>query len=237
MHPTARTLLRQQHLEHHTRHGDAVSFFNALTGPEFLDQVESLLPAHRERLYPPTETLSMFMAQALNADRSCQKAVNEAAARRVALGLSVCSVHTGAYCRARERLPVEMVRELSRYSARWVSTHGQSCWYWKGRRVRLADGTTVTLPDTPANQHRFPQSRSQKPGLGFPLCRMVGIVCLSSGAVLDAAISAFRGEGNDERTLLRSMLEVLERGDILLGDGYFPTYFLLCTLRARRQLS
>ena len=61
--------------------------------------------------------------------------------------------------------------------------------------MRLVDGTTVVLPDTPANQAQYPQSRSQKPGLGFPLCRLVGMMCLGSGAVLDAAIGPFRGKG------------------------------------------
>jgi hypothetical protein len=90
--------------------------------------------------------------------------------------------------------------------------------------VRLVDGTTVSMPDTAANQVAYPQSRGQKVGLGFPLCRMVGIVCLCSGAVLDAALGRFRGKGGDEQTLLRSMLNVLKTGDILLGDAYYATY-------------
>jgi hypothetical protein len=59
------------------------------------------------------------------------------------------------------------------------------------------------MPDTAANQAAYPQSRGQKPGLGFPICRLVGIVCLSSGAVLNAALGRFRGKGGDEQTLLK----------------------------------
>jgi hypothetical protein len=62
---------------------------------------------------------------------------------------------------------------------------------------------------------------------------MVGLVCLGSGAVLDAAIGRYRGKGGDEQSLLRSMLDTLERGDLLLGDAFYATYFLLCTLRDR----
>ena len=62
---------------------------------------------------------------------------------------------------------------------------------------------------------------------------MVGIVCLVSGAVLNAATGRYRGKGGDERTLLRSMLDTLERGDVLVGDALFATYFLLCALRER----
>jgi hypothetical protein len=97
----------------------------------------------------------------------------------------------------------------------------------------LVDGTTLVMPDTPANQAAYPQARSQKSGLGFPLCRMVGLVCLGSGAVLQAAIGRYCGKGGDEQSLLRSILDTLECGDLLLGDAFYATYFLLCTLRER----
>ncbi|MGH9434850.1 MAG: IS4 family transposase, partial [Terriglobia bacterium] len=82
----------QQHaIKAEIAHQDAISFFNLLTAPELFDTLESLLPAHRERLFPPTETLAMFLAQALHADRSCQRAVNEAALTRLLSGLKPCS--------------------------------------------------------------------------------------------------------------------------------------------------
>lgn len=234
MHANSAAFARQRRrVQRHAHDSDAYSFFNMLTGPELFETVESVLPEHRERLFPPTETLSIFLAQALSADRSCQQAVDEAAARRVAAGLVACSTHTGAYCRARARLPVEMVRTLARYTGHWITAHVPQPWCWRGRPVRLVDGTTVGMPDTPANQAQYPQSRSQKPGLGFPLCRLVGVMCLGSAAVLDAAIGPFRGKSGDEQSLLRSMLDTLRRGDLLLGDAYFATYFLLCALVAR----
>ena len=75
----------EQHRQQIRRRGqrvEAVGFFNLLTGPELLEVTEEHLPEHRERLYPPTVTLSMFMRQALDADGSCQKAVNGWAAQR-----------------------------------------------------------------------------------------------------------------------------------------------------------
>lgn len=114
-----------------------------------------------------------------------------------------------------------------------MSEQALPSWRWMGRPVRLVDGTTVTMPDTPANQRAYPQSRSQKTGLGFPICRVVGVVCLASGAILDASLGRFRGKGGDEQTLLRSMLDILNRGDIVLGDALYATYFLLCELQRR----
>lgn len=67
---------RQRHVGRRMRATEAVEFFNVLTGPELLETTEALLPEYRERLYPPTVVLSMFMRQALEADGSCQKAVN-----------------------------------------------------------------------------------------------------------------------------------------------------------------
>ena len=175
----------------------------------------------------------MFMAQVLSADRSCQKAVNEVAVKRLSGGLPQCSTHTGAYCRARTRLPLEMVSALARYTGQEITARAPDAWRWRGSPVRLVDGTTVTLPDTPTNQAAYPQSRNQKPGLGFPLCRIVGLVCLGSGAVLNAAFGRYSGKGGDEQSLLRSMLDTLERGDLLLGDAFYATYFLLCELNVR----
>jgi hypothetical protein len=78
---------QQQKAQRHSSNTDAYAFFNLLTGPDLFDCADSLLPCHRERLFPPTETLSMFMAQALSADRSCQKAVNDMAVKQMLGGL------------------------------------------------------------------------------------------------------------------------------------------------------
>ena len=71
-----------------------------------------------------------------------------------------------------------------------MSNNASPSWRWMGHPVRLLDGTTVALPDTAANQAAYPQWRGQKAGLGFPICRLVGIICLASGAVLDASLGA-----------------------------------------------
>jgi hypothetical protein len=233
MHPNHRVCAQQQRVRRRAENADAYAFFNLLTSPALLDQVESLLPEHRERLYPPTETLSMFLAQALSADRSCQKVVNEAAVRRLVGGLPRASTRTGGYCRARMRLPEAMVAGLTRHTGQRMSAMAPPAWHWRGHPVRLVDGTTLALPDTAANQAVYPQSRSQAPGLGFPRCRLVGLLCLGSGAVLDAAVGGYRGKGNDEQTLLRRLLDTLKAGDVLLGDAYYASFFLFWALKAR----
>lgn len=220
-------------VQSHINNTDANAFFNLLTGPELLQDVESLLPEHRERLFPPTETLSMFLAQALSADGGCQAAVDDAAVKRLIAGMTPCSSNTSAYCQARARLPQALIDTLTRRTGKLIADGASQTWRWQGRRVLLADGTTVTLPDTEENQAAYPQPGSQREGLGFPIMRLVGLLCLASGALLDAAGGPCQGKGSDEQTLFRGLLDHLQADDVLLGDAYFPTYFLLCELRRR----
>ncbi|WP_456380771.1 IS4 family transposase [Thiolapillus sp.] len=234
MHHTANSVHAQQRFIQSQRiESNCLSTFNLLTSDILYDQVEKLLPKHRERLFPPTETLAMFVTQALSADRSCQHVVNQAAVGRLVSGLPTCSTHTGGYCRARQRLPLKMVSELSCYLGRQIDQALPDEWRWKGRRVRLVDGTTVTMPDTPDNQAAYPQPKGQKEGLGFPICRIVGITCLASGALLNAAVGRFNGKGGDEQTLLRSIQETLASGDIIMGDAFFPTFFFIAAMQAQ----
>ena len=232
MHTNYSAVKHQQHRisDHHSKL-DALVFFNQLTSDQLFERVESLLPDHRERTFPPTETLSLFLSQAISEDRSCRNVVNQSSIARLIGGLPKCSIATGGYCKARVRLPVDMVRNLARFTGRLIDQKVCNKWRWQGRRVRIVDGTTVTLPDTPENQKRYPQLRAQKPGLGFPMCRIVGITCLSSGALLDSAMCPVSGKGNDEQSLLRTMIKTFENNDILLGDAFYATYFLIAELQ------
>lgn len=224
---------RHGRIQHYVAQSSAVDFFNLLTAPEFFDQLEAGLPPHRERLFPPTETLSMFLAQALSADGSCQYAVDQAATFRVLNGLRCCSTATGAFCRARARLPMEWISELARFVGQSLTRRRAERWHWHGRRMRLVDGTTLSLADTSANQAAYPQPASQRRGLGFPLCRVVALFNLADGAVVNARLGGYRGKGADERVLFRGLLDELESGDVLLGDALYCTYFLLAELQAR----
>ena len=194
---------------------EAVEFFNVLTSAQLPETPKALLPEHRERLYPPTTTLSIFMRQTLEADASCQKAVNGWAAQRAADGLRACSVRTGGYCRARQRLPLEMVRALARNTGRLLSQKAHTHWLWRARAVKLVDGTGLSMPDTPENQAVYPQPSTQATGVGFPLARLVMVICLATGAALDAAIGPHLGKGSGELGLVRQVLGSLRPGDVI----------------------
>lgn len=184
----------------------------------------------RERLYGPLGTLELFVEQVLSADGSCQEAVARGVSLRVALGKSACSLNTGPYCKARGRLKLPFINCLSQEVARQLSAREPQEWLWRGRHLKLADGTTVSMPDTQDNQKAYPQNRGQAEGLGFPLARMVGILSLSSGAVLDGALGPCEGEGNSETALLWQLAPGFEVGDVLIADGLFAGYFMIARL-------
>ncbi len=229
----SRAARQQRCIAGHAQQVDASRFFNLLTTPRMLDVVEAQLPEHRERRFPPTLTLAMFLGQVMSADGSCQNAVNEVAIGRMLAGLKPGSVNTGGYCQARQRLPQGMVATLVRESGALLEEQTPEAWLWCGRRVKLVDGTTVSMPDTAENQASFPQHGQQKPGIGFPLARLVGVMDLSTGAVLDAAIGPYRGKGTGEHGLFRGLWECFVAGDVMLADGYYCSYFLIAEMLRR----
>ena len=109
----------------------------------------------------------------------------------------------------------------------------RTAWLWKGRRVKIADGTTAIMPDTPENQAEYPQPDGQKPGLGFPMIRMVVLFCLATGALLDAAVAAYSGKGTGELSLLRSIWDQLQEGEVLLADRLYCSWFEMALLKQR----
>jgi hypothetical protein len=91
-------------------------------------------------------------------------------------------------------------------------------WLWKGRRVCLFDGTTVSMPDTPENRAEYPLAYNQVPGTNFAIARIGAVIALSCGAILDLGICRYAGKGQGEVSLLRRLWDVLHPGDVLLGD-------------------
>ena len=126
---------QQKHISHYVENTDSHALFNLLTNPQLLDSIEELLSEHRERLYSPTETLSMFLSQALSADGSCQQVVNDAMVKRMICGLEPGKTDTGAYCKTRARLPLSMVSTLARHAGGIITSDAASGWHWQGRPV------------------------------------------------------------------------------------------------------
>lgn len=189
--------------------------------------------AYRERLYPPLTTLGLFIEQGLCADGACQDAVARHLSARRARDESACSLNTGPYCKARQRLPVSFIAQLRFTIGERLERAAPRQWRWRGRSVKLLDGTTVSMPDTQANQAAYPQSGEQKTDLGFPVAQLVGLISLATGAVLGMAMGSTKGKGSGEQALFRELMPQLDGGDVILVDRYHCTYFTIAMLMAR----
>ncbi|UBF24190.1 hypothetical protein K9N68_21025 [Kovacikia minuta CCNUW1] len=127
----------------------------------------------------------------LDTDKSLSHAVKRVIAWMATAKEDVPSADTGAYSKARKRLPLGVLKPLLRRSATKLTAQVKPEQQWCGRRVKAYDGTTVLMIDTPANQQVYPQHSNQKAGCGFPLAKLVVWFCGTTGAVLEVAIAAF----------------------------------------------
>ncbi|MCH8147296.1 MAG: IS4 family transposase [Planctomycetes bacterium] len=187
----------------------------------------------QETVYTPAITLWAFLSQVLFKDeqRSCVAAVTRVIVLLVALERGPCSSNTGAYCRARGKLSETVLRRLAVDLADGCERQLDETRLWHGRHVQLVDGTTVSMPDTPENQEAYPQAHTQREGLGFPVARVVVLLSLATGMLTDMAMGPYTGKETGETALLRQLFERFRPGDILLGDRYFCSYFMIALLQ------
>jgi hypothetical protein len=208
-------------------------FAEVLTEASILQVLDEHKVEYRDRVFGPITTLWGFLSQVLSDDHGCRDAVSRVIAHRAASGLEPCSPNAASYCNARARLPTGVLRALAKRTARQLQDGLPQAWKWNGRDAYIADGSHVSLPDTPQNQAAYPQVYNQKPGLGFPLARVAVLLSLATGACHDLAIAPYAGKGTGETTLLRQMYDSLRPGDVVVADALFDNYFLACELRQR----
>jgi hypothetical protein len=208
-------------------------FARVLTADSIQAMLAELKVEFRDRIYSPLTTLWVFLSQVLDADQSCCQAVSRLLAFRLARGLSRCSTDSGSYCEARKKLPEALLQRLVQKTGRELQEQAPAGWLFHGRKVKLADGTTVSMPDTAKNTAAFEKPRNQHGAGPFPVARLLVVLCLATGAALEAAIGPCRGKKTGELSLYRSLDEALEAGDIVLADRLFCTYFDIARLKQR----
>ena len=203
---------------------------NLLGQAELERWVERHSDGCRNRIYPPLIALGLFVDQVMSADQSCQDAVARGVSARLSQGEEPCGLGNGAYCKARQRLALELLKELCDAVGRRMMKAQPPSWRWRGREVKLIDGATMSMPDTAANQAAYPQVSQQKAGVGFPIVRMVGIISLGCGAIVEWALGPCEGKKSGETSMLWNMGAGLGAGDIVLADRYYAGYFMLARL-------
>ena len=188
----------------------------------------------RDRLFSTQVTFWAFAAQILSPGTACREIVRRVEAwwQESAGAGPAPSASTSAYCQARARLEPAAL-ELIRAETAWnLERNVLTAERWLGgRAVKIVDGTGISMPDTPENQARWPQSSGQQPGCGFPMMKLAGLFSLGSGAFPESV------SGNKhvhESTLFRGMWSKLQKGDILLADRGFSSYAAIAGLQQQR---
>ena len=212
---------------------DGLPFLNSLSRSSV--EAACRLSHHRwrDRIYTPWITLSLFLSQMLSSDHSCDEAVEKFQKYRRDCNLTSVSPNTGSYCDARQRLPEALIWDLARQTGKSIHNHSNKSWLFHHRPVKVADGSTVVMPDTRENQAAYPQSSRQAPGLGFPMLRIVVIFSLAVGTVLDAAVGPYLGKQTGELALLRQIIDHFQTGDIVLADRFYCSFWMIAALQAR----
>jgi len=220
--------LRRQYLQ-----DGALPFSDILTDDCVKQAMSAVEGIWKDRIYTPLVTLWVFLTQVLSMDHSCRGAVARFIAHRLSQGESLCSPKTGAYCQARKRLPEKFFEAVTCLVGRALDARVDTKWLWKGRRVYLFDGTTVSMPDTPENQQAYPQVYNQKRGLGFPIARVGALTSLACGAILNLGVCRYAGKGQGEVSLLRQLWNVLRPGEVLLTERLMANWLNILLLQRR----
>jgi hypothetical protein len=181
--------------------------------------------AFRERVFTPVITVWTLLSQVLSEDGTCQEAVSRVIAYFAKCKEEPPSQATGAYCKARGRLPVGLFRCLMRQTGATLDGQATGRDLWHGRNVRAVDGTCLSMPDTRANQSAFPQPSSQAKGCGFPQLRLVVFFSVITGALIDCVLGPLK---QSEMRLFLEILGELSRTDVLLGDRYYGNFWVVC---------
>lgn len=210
---------------------NGLPFQDILSAKVIAESINSIPYRKRYNFYPPDITLWAFLSQVIDTDHSLDAAVARVIAFHLSQGRKEdISSSNPAYSKARFKLPEEMISTLVRESAEKMEENLPKDWLWKGYHLKLIDGSTVSMPDTLENQEIYPQPKTQKKGIGFPIARIVAVISCVTGSVLDLAVGPYSGKETGENALLRQLMHVFKEGDVALGDCYYASYFLIAML-------
>ena len=207
------------------------SFFSSCFSNLFLLKSNKTGHNSRRRVYTTSVTFWAFLMQVMTKNSSCQESVYRVQSWFVNKKLEgPISSNTAAYVKARKRLKLSFLFNVFKQTRNKIVESSKETSLWYGRRIKVIDGTAVSMPDTKENQEKWPQSKSQAVGCGFPLMNLCAIFCLKTGIVLDWKIG---DKHNTELKLWARLWKRLKKGDILLGDRAYCTYSSIALLKDR----
>ncbi|MFC5267830.1 IS4 family transposase [Kribbella qitaiheensis] len=143
-------------------------------------------------------------------------------------GLAVAAPTAAALTHARRRLgtaPLRALFDLLRGPAATRATGGVR---WRGLLVTAIDGTTMAVADTAANLGAFTKQAGGNGGSGYPLLRLLAVVCCGTRTIIDATFgTALTGETSYAPPLLARSLRP---GMIVLADRGFAAQDIITAI-------
>ncbi len=179
----------------------------------------------RDRIYTRPRTFWSMLWQGFNPQASGREVVRQIQALFQLQGGPSVSKEDGAYCRAKARLPLQEFPKALRATAQAADQLAPPVALLQSRPVKVADGSTLTAPDTPKNRRAYPPVQAPEPN--FPMLRLMVLFSLASGAILSLTSGDLR---TAELPMLYQMFSHLVPNDILLGDRGFGNFVLLALL-------
>jgi hypothetical protein len=168
------------------------------------------------RLTPPA-IVHWFLQQVLRRNTATQ---------HISL-LSGRSFSDSAYCQARSRLPLAVLQSLLRKVIEALTLRTRTDGLWRGHRTMLVDGSSFSMPDTPALQAHFGQPGGQARGCGFPVAKFVALFHAGTGLLSEVSAAPLR---THDMSRIARIHPALRPGDVLVGDRGFCSYAHLAML-------
>jgi hypothetical protein len=211
--------------------------FTGLFGPSFFQGLADKHDVHfgsgQDDTFNPGVTTWGWLSQVISPAKSCVAAVSRVMALCCGLERPICSLATGAFCKARAKVPEAFARDAAVGLGQGLEDRAAEGWKWHGHSVKYVDGALLQVLDTPQNLEQYPQQRSQKKGTSYTCMRVVVLLAFATGALIDAACGPYRGKNSGEMSLLRQILGRLAAGEIAVGDRLYGSYLLLALLQGQ----
>jgi hypothetical protein len=135
-----------------------------------------------------------------------------------------------AFCQARAWLPLAVFRAVLRAIVRALIPDTEAIGRWYGHRTWLVDGSSFSMPDTPALQDHFGQPGNQAKGCGFPVAHLLALFHAGTGLLLEVVAAPLRAQ---DIAGIAGILPRLAAGDVLVADRGFCSFAHLAMLMAR----
>jgi hypothetical protein len=181
----------------------------------------------RNRVFPPGVTVRSMAYRGLHSDKSIAAILMDMAAGDSRLGRAPAA---SSWCQARSRLPEGLVPTLIGRSAERLEGVVGRQFRYRGRRVYIVDGSTISMPDTPELVDAFGYARTKHGLSRFPVARITLLTRAGVQAVFDYRLGPYR---TSEAAQLHAMWRRLWPRSICMGDEYFGSFYNLAKLRQR----